>query len=396
MASCPDINEQHQNETEIASDVIAACGSGLFYIIIFFLSILGVCLRPFVTLSSSHGTFIVFLIGAIVACVNVFTNSDNLKVKLYFRIPVTIIIGIAYTVFGALCFFSRPRQQTNEATLGRQQPSMGLVVGTITCPLVIIEIVLIISTQAYKNAYLHSRQTYQLWTYVLLDKSLYLAQKLFQAIAYIYLRNTITRLEYNGNALFYFRILSFFNFIEWVDAQVNAESDLHLTGVKHTLDSWFDFFVDLYKALIIDYRLSSCLLFLEHSLEIQTDYNGADDQNQNPRLPADNDISQLECPVTIYTPPGVRHSELEALGYLAGLLCLIPPVVCGLSYVKKLHVHSWVYVFPIIVSAMIVSCGIWFLCVNDLEEGDNNEATGVKVMVSLQDKCISFVHHSRF
>lgn len=120
MASCPDINEQHQNETEIASDVIAACGSGLFYIIIFFLSILGVCLRPFVTLSSSHGTFIVFLIGAIVACVNVFTNSDNLKVKLYFRIPVTIIIGIAYTVFGALCFFSRPRQQTNEATLGRQ------------------------------------------------------------------------------------------------------------------------------------------------------------------------------------------------------------------------------------------------------------------------------------
>ena len=250
--------------------MIAASGTGLLYFFLLLLSFLGVCFKPLVKLSSTQGMCFVFLIRALVSFVDVFTNSDNLQVKLYFRISIVSAIGI-FTLLGAVLFFSQPGEETNEPTLGRQQPSMGMVVGAITFPLIVIEIVLIISTQASKNAYKPSGETYELWTFVIVDKSMFLTQKFIQAVMYLYLRNKITCVDYKENAQFYFRILSFFNLIEWVDSQVNADSDVQLSGAEQKLDRWFDVFADLYKALIIDYRLLCCLLFLEHSMEIRTE-----------------------------------------------------------------------------------------------------------------------------
>ena len=387
---CPMINNHDENTTITASQFIAASGTGLFYLVIFMLSILGVCFQPFVRVSSSHGTFFVFVIGALVASVNVFTNSDNLMVKLYFRISVVVAIGIAFTVFGAALFFTRPGQQTNEPTLGRQQPSMGLVVGAITSPLIVIEIVLILSTNASKNSYQHSSETYKLWTFVILDKSVFLAQKFFQAVIYLYLRNKITCLEYRGNAQFYFRIISFFNLIEWVDSQVDVDSDVQLSGVQENLDGWFEVFADLYKALIIDYRLLCCLLFLEHSLEIQTE----DDHENFQQVQTDDVASELEGPVTSYMTPGGR--EKSCIGYTCGCLCLIAPVVCGLFYVKKLHIGAWVHVFAVIVNFATVCCGIYLLRINNLEEGENKESTGVKIMVRLCSQCFRHFHSRWF
>ena len=379
VVRCSEVNGHDENTTVAASESIAAFGAGLFYILIFFLSILSVCLRPCVRLSSSQGTFFVFLIGALLAFINVFTNADNLKVKLYFRISITVLMGVAFTLFGAARFFSEPRQERNEPTLGRKQPSMGLVVGSITFPLTIIEIVLIISTQASKNSYQPSSDPYQLWTYVLIDKSLFLSQKVVQAAAYLYLRNTITCVEYRRNAQFYFRIMSFYNLMEWVDSQVNVDSDVRLTGVQETLDSWFDVFTDLYKALIIDYRLLCCLLFLEHSLEIQTDEG--DDGNGGQQAD-DAAVDELEGPVISYMAPAARQQS--CIGYMAGCLFLIVAVVSGLSYVYSLNIeqYAWVQGLPIIVNLVMVSCGICLLYKNNLEEGENRESPGVKIMVS--------------
>lgn len=375
--NCSEVNGHDENTMVAASEFIAAFGAGLFYILIFFLSILSVCLGPCVRLSSSQGTFFVFLIGALLAFINVFTNADNLAVKLYFRISITVLMGVAFTLFGAALFFSQPRQQRNEPTLGRKQPSMGLVVGSITFPLTIIEIVLIISTQACKNLSQPSSDLHQLWTYVLIDKSLFLSQKVVQAAIYLYLRNKVTCVEYRRDAQFYFRIMSFYNLMEWVDSQVNVDSDVKLTGVKQKLDSWFDVFTDLYKALIIDYRLLCCLLFLEHSLEIQTD-EGGDGNDAGPQ--ADDAVDELEGPVISYMAPAARQQS--CIGYMAGCLFLIVAVVSGLYYVQSLNLHPWVKGLPIIVNLVMVSCGICLLCINNLEEGENRESPGVKIMVS--------------
>ena len=155
------------------------------------------------------------------------------------------------------------------------------------------------------------------------------------------------------------------------------DRDVQLTGVQQKLDSWFDVFTDLYKALIIDYRLLCCLLFLEHSLEIQTD-EGGDGNDGNL---ADDAVDELEGPVISYMAPVARQHS--CIGYMTGCLFLIVAVVSGLYYVYSLKLHPWVQVFPIIVNVAMVPCGICLLYKNNLEEEQNRESPGVKIMVSL-------------
>ena len=120
------------NTTRTASEVIIASGAGIFYLALCMLSVLGVWSTFCARLCSSLGTFFVFFIGALLASVNVFSNSDNLEVKLYFHLSSFMLVGIGYTFLGAYLFFSLPDERGNRQTLGQQQPSMGRVVGVLT------------------------------------------------------------------------------------------------------------------------------------------------------------------------------------------------------------------------------------------------------------------------
>ena len=91
---------QDINSTKTASEVIITLGAGMFYLALCMLSVLGVWSTSCARLCYSRGTFLVFFIGALLASVNIFSNSDNLEVKLYFRLSAFIFVGIAYTLFG--------------------------------------------------------------------------------------------------------------------------------------------------------------------------------------------------------------------------------------------------------------------------------------------------------
>ena len=370
--SCKPSTEHDLKTTVSASQIIAASGTGLFYLIMLSLGILGVCSRQCAKLSSCQGTLFFFLVGALISFVNVITNADELQVKMNYRIFSIFLIGIVFAVFGAALFFIVPTGDgADEPTLGQQQPSMGLVVTLITFPLVVIEIVLLIvtSTTASRNTD-DSKGTLlkmPIWIYVLVDKSMFLVQKIIQAIIYVYLRNTVTRQEYKENAQFYFRTLSFFNLVEWVDSQVNVNSDVGLSGIGKEFDGWFNAFTDLYTALIIDYRLLCSLLFLEHSVEV------IEAENNN------NDDDEIEEAGRNMTP---CERLIRNLGYFLGFSCLIAPLFCGLYYVHQFHLKPWVNAFAIIVNSTIVVCGACLLCSNDLDGGGNKESRGVKIMVS--------------
>lgn len=371
---CKTANGHDVNTTVSASQIIAASGAALFYLIILFFGILGVCFRQCAKLSSSQGTLFFFLVGALITFVNVFTNAGELQVKMNYRIFTIFLIGIVFAVFGAVLFFTVPTGDRADApTLGRQQPSMGLVITSITIPLVGIEIVLLIASAASKKTdEAAGTLTNTTWICVLVDKSIFLAQKIIQVIIYLYLRNTvITCEEYKENAQFYFRTLSFFNLVEWVDSQVNVDSDVGLSGISNELDGWFNAFTDLYTALIIDYRLLCSLLFLEHSVDVT-------ENEQNEIEEAGN----IEGPVRrILTP---RERLMITIGYVFGLCCLIAPLLCGLYYVKQFHLRPWVNAFAIIVNSTIVVFGLCLLCCNDLDGGGIKESHGVKIMVSAE------------
>ena len=75
-------------------------------------------------------------------------------------------------------------------------------------------------------------------------------------------------------------------------------------------DGWFNVFVVGYKALIIDYRLLCCFLFLEHSAEIPN-------VDKLPEVPENEDV------VNCMTPIGI------ILGCMQGsflVVCVLPPL----------------------------------------------------------------------
>ena len=375
---CKPVNEYDLNTTVSASQIIAASGTGLFYLIMLSLGILGVCSKQCAKLSSSQGTLFFFLVGALISFVNVLTNADELQVKTTCRIFTIFLIGIVFAVFGAALFFKVPTEDgaDDELTLGRQQPSMGLVVTSITIPLVLIEIVLLIASAASRNTDDSKLETLKktIWTHVLVVKSMFLAQKIIQVIIYLYLRNTVIWEEYKENAQFYFRTLSFFNLVEWVDSQVNINSDVGLSGIAHEFHGWFDAFTDLYTALIIDYRLLCSLLFLEHSVDVIEAENNNNDDNEI------EGAGNTEGPTGRNLTP--REELIRKLGYLLGFSCLVAPLFCGLYYVPQFHLKPWVNAFAIIVNSTIVVCGTYLLCGNDLDGGGNKDSRGVKIMVS--------------
>ena len=283
---CDTATNNDINSTVFASHLITASCAAAFYLVMFFLGILGVCFQPCLRVSSSQGALFAFFVGALITCINVFTNADDLLVKLSFRLFTTILIGIIFIIFGAWRFFEMPNRARGEANpqgndrppLGKQQPSMGLVVSLLTFPLVIIEIVLICASFSSNITDEKKRSlAYKERCLVNADKTVFLIQKIFQVVTYLYLRNTTISQGYEENVRFYFRLLSFFNFIEWIDPQKNIDDDVALTGIGAKCDGWFNLLTVLYKALIIDYRLLCALLFLEHSVEVQNHADPADD-----------------------------------------------------------------------------------------------------------------------
>ena len=358
--------ERDLNRTISASQYIAASYALLFYLVVLVLSILGVCFKACAKVFSSQATFVLFLIGTLIVSVNIFTNSGNQEVKIYFRLATGFLVGIAFVSAGAALFFSKPEDAPNQSTLARQQPSMGLVVGVITIPLIIAEIFLLVAANVSKKEETsEALQTF--WPCVVADKSTFLVQKVIQAFIYILvLRYRTICPRYKENAQFYFKTLAFYNFVEWVDAQVNEDSDVQLSHTKQMYGPWFEVFAVFYKALIIDYRLLCSLLFLEHSLEDEGDGEARGTAAPMARNLA---ISEQQC---------------RTLGYMIGFTSLSAPICCALYFESKLHVPAWVHVFAIIVNLAIVGCGALFLGNNDIEpdtEDRKKGSSGVNIMV---------------
>ena len=272
------------NKTRLVTQVFFACGTGAFYLVVVALSICGVYVTNCARLSSSRGTHFVFFVGALLASSNVFTYSHSMEVKLYFRCSVVLILGIVYILFGAALFFKLREQDSNEQVLAEKQPFMGAVVGVLTFPLFALELVFLIFAVNKWLKGSNGEPEIQRGIIIVVDKTFILFQKPVQLAIYLWLRRTVPHEELN--AKFYFRIISFFNLMEWLDAQVNKDADLLLSGIHDkSYLAWSDItvLIVVYKALIIDYRLLCCLLFLEHSLEIEDNRNqhGDDDPGNN-------------------------------------------------------------------------------------------------------------------
>lgn len=116
------------NKTMDATEWMVASYCMMFYVVLFLLGALSAWFQTCVRICSSQVMLLVFLVGALMDFMSIFTNSHNLLVKISFRLAGGLLIGIVFMMFGAVLFFSKQGEEGNRLpTLQKHQPSMGLL-----------------------------------------------------------------------------------------------------------------------------------------------------------------------------------------------------------------------------------------------------------------------------
>ena len=357
------------NSTALASQVITTSFSMFFYLGVLVLSTLGVCFKSFVKLFSSPAIFIFFLIGVIMTSANVFNTSGEPSIMLYHRIVSVFLVGVVFVLFGAFLFFKKPNGPSDYPTLGQHQPSMGLLLTIITLPLNATELLILIEAQASRD-----KTTGNMWLVLVVHQVVFVVQKFIQVAVYVWLRDQTVCSAFRKNAQFYFRVLAFFNFIAWVDSQVNLDRGVYVSRAKQSYGEWFVVLYALYKALLVDYRLVCSLLFLEHSIEVENEAEGAEMVQ----------VGNSESEISIQVGMTSSGRQWRHVGFIVGFSCLLVPFICALFYVRKLHLTVYVRgVATFLGSLIIIASGMVLLLKNNLDFDKRiKESKSVKVMVS--------------
>ncbi|XP_032229472.1 uncharacterized protein LOC116613011 isoform X2 [Nematostella vectensis] len=380
-------------QSTVAAESVAASFALLFYFLVLLITGVSVTERCR-KLLSLETTSIFFLVGAIMVSVNIFTNENDIEIKMYYRIATGSGIGIVYMLIGALVFFERPRGCTTECrplhrqpctthprppmTLATQQPSMGLVVSGITAPLLIIELFLVLGTQTKTGQ--ESQSYLKFLGIIIADKSIYLIQKFIQVTVYVFIRNRTIRQHYVENAQFFFKVLAFFNVAEWLDSLVNFDSDLQLSKAQQVYGAPFEIISTLYQALVIDYRLLCALLFLEHALEANNEHPDPPQENE---VYVDTSLTPAENigPEIVIVTMTAEERQNRTVGYVLGSLCIFAQFLCLGGYLAALNVGAWIHVFSPVVDLFLIVCGVLLFRFNDIKAQGKKHYAGMITMV---------------
>ncbi|XP_015756375.1 PREDICTED: uncharacterized protein LOC107335850 isoform X2 [Acropora digitifera] len=351
------------NSTRFASQVITSSFSILCYVVVFVLSVLSVCFKSIRKFLASPARHIFFLIAGILTSVAVL-NTRHGKPDVIRDYHVTVsafLVGVVLVLLGAVLFFEKPRSRSEyQATLGKHQPSMGLLLTIITLPLCAIGLLILIEEQASKG---------ETWLVLVVNQAVFILQKVIQAAVYVWLRDFRVRESCRENARFYFEVLAFFNFIDWLDTQATLNIAFDVEQAENFYGEWFGFLFRVYKALLIDYRLLCSLLFLEHSIQVQNETTDAEVRG--------NGSSQIDISRTSI------NRQNRNIGFVVGFSCLLIPLICALHYVEKLDVAvSTRAVATLLGSLIILASGGALLRNNRFDyDREHTESKAVKIMV---------------
>ncbi|XP_015756374.1 PREDICTED: uncharacterized protein LOC107335850 isoform X1 [Acropora digitifera] len=351
------------NSTRFASQVITSSFSILCYVVVFVLSVLSVCFKSIRKFLASPARHIFFLIAGILTSVAVL-NTRHGKPDVIRDYHVTVsafLVGVVLVLLGAVLFFEKPRSRSEyQATLGKHQPSMGLLLTIITLPLCAIGLLILIEEQASKG---------ETWLVLVVNQAVFILQKVIQAAVYVWLRDFRVRESCRENARFYFEVLAFFNFNDWLNTQATLNTSFDVEQAKNFYGEWFGFLFRIYKALLIDYRLLCSLLFLEHAIQVQNETADAE--------MIDGGSGRIE----ISSTPINRQNR--NIGFVVGFCCLLIPLICALHYFRKLHVAVITRAVATLLGALIILASGGALLRKNRFDYDirHTESKAVKIMV---------------
>ncbi|XP_057302564.1 uncharacterized protein LOC130636749 [Hydractinia symbiolongicarpus] len=269
--------------------------------------------------------------------------------KLTYSISTTIVVfvfGIGVTFVASFYFFDIRRSAGDLRVLGHGHENIADFLWTITKIVVLLELFLLIGSLV-KYDYLAA---------IFVFSGFF--QKICQAWLYKYsLQYKIPAKNKFCGASWYLKIVALFNFSMWLDSIMTAD----LQGdhfIKSILSDSYSIFSSGYAALLIDYRLLCCILFVEHAIKI----DGYISEKQNneatacrPFTPAD----ELDHD-TVEASEEFKHdtSLLAGGGFLCGMVLLSLQIINGLQYK---YLGPWTNIFGIIADFTTMVCGFFII-----------------------------------
>ena len=290
---------------------------------------------------------VVFFLGVLLTVITTLSSYTERTVYAIYRLALLTGCGMVVLVVGCAILFesASPERPLDDygyerVPIGYLHGSMGMIIWVITLPLSILELLFAIG--AAKQA---PDTTYSAVMYTAL------VQKIVQASVYHFsLRHKVARADLRMACSWLLKIISFFNFAFWIDSIATSHSDND--WVVGLFGNGFSIVKSAYNALLIDYRLLCCLLFLEHALELT-------EVRVNRRVDEIFDPDANEALIDSYASVDVEISHSSGYGYVVGLVLIATQLVAGLQYLD--FVGKWTNIFPIIANVVVILFGLLLL-----------------------------------
>ena len=336
--------------------------------------------RAFQQLVETRFGIVVFFLGVLLTTITTLSSYEEKIVYAVYRLAMLAGCGIVLLLVGCAVLFesspsNRPPDDYGDERLpvGYLHGSMGIIIWVITVPLSVLELLFAIGAakQAPDPTYAAVRYTA-------------LAQKIVQAGVYHFsLRHKVAKGGLCMACSWLLKIISFFNFAFWIDSIVTSNYDN--VWAVHLFGQGFSIVKAAYNALLIDYRLLCCLVFLEHALELtEVQRNCHVEERFDPEA---SEALMQDSHISV----NVEMSQFSGYGYVLGLVLVSSQVVAGLQYIH--FVGKWANIFPIIASLVVIISGLLLLYgnaslpVNDSDFTNHNskwretESKAIDVMV---------------
>ncbi|XP_032239948.2 uncharacterized protein LOC116619350 [Nematostella vectensis] len=291
---------------------------------------------------------VIFFLGALLTTITTLGCYQAEDIYGTYRLVLACCIGIGVLMIGNIIMFESPTPDRIIDDYGRPlipvghtHGSMGIVVWVVTLPLCVLEMFFAIGA-ATKSP----KPVYAAIEFVCLT------QKIIQAAVYHFsLRHKVPMPLARMGCSWYLKTISLFNFAFWVDSIITTNSDNEF--VEKLFGSGFSIVKAAYNALIIDYRLLCCLLFLEHALEME---DVRDTRGDTPYEPLDDSTSHNRQHQQLRQPVNVQVVHYSGYGYIIGIGCIALQLVNGLQYLN--FVGDWSNVLPIVSDVIVIFFGM--------------------------------------
>ena len=291
---------------------------------------------------------VVFFLGVLLTVITTLNSYTEQTVYAVYLLILLSFCGMLVLVVGCAVLFEnaspeRPLDDYGYERLpvGYMHGSMGIIIWVITLPLSILELLFAIGAakQAPNNTYAAVMYTA-------------LVQKIVQASVYHFsLRHKVARADLRMACSWLLKIMSFFNFAFWIDSIATSRTDNE--WVVGLFGKGFSIVKAAYNALLIDYRLLCCLLFLEHSLELT-------EVRTNRRIDEIFDADANEALMhDSFALVDVEISHSSGYGYVVGIILIATQLVAGLQYVD--FVGKWANILPILANSVVILFGLLLL-----------------------------------